>query len=188
MTEQMTEQKEGIKYIVRIAGKDLNGSLAIPRALTRIKGIGLRMAKNISIVFEKETGIAFDAALGKISEEQEKKLEEIVLFPGKYNLPNWSFNRQKEYDSGQSLHLVGPELDFAIRQNLQRLNEIKSYRGLRHIWGLPVRGQRTRSTHRGKGGVIGVMKKDVKQAAASAGKQAGSEKKTEQKKEKQEKK
>jgi len=33
------------------------------------------------------------------------------------------------------------------------------------MWGLPVRGQRTKSTHRGKGGTVGVSKKDTKAAA-----------------------
>ena len=43
----MNEQKENLRYIVRIAGKDLNGSLPIMRGLAGIKGIGLRMAQNI---------------------------------------------------------------------------------------------------------------------------------------------
>lgn len=164
----MNEQKESIRYIVRIAGKDLNGSLPIGRALTGIKGIGQRMAQNIAIAFEKTTGLEHGARLGALNEEQEKKLEEIVLSPKKFGVPAWSLNRKKEYETGQDLHFVTNELDFALRQNLQRLNEIKSYRGLRLVWGLPVRGQRTRSTHRGKGGVVGVMKKEAKQAASPA--------------------
>ena len=56
------------------------------------------------------------------------------------------------------------DLEFTTRKDIQRLSEIKSYRGLRHGWGLTVRGQRTRSTHRGKGPVVGVMKKEVKKA------------------------
>ncbi len=163
----MAEQTD-IKYIVRIAGKDLNGALTIPRALIHIKGIGHRMARNIAIVFEAQTGLPYDSLVGKLSEEQERKLEEIIVAPQKFFVPSWSVNRQKDYDSGENIHLVTNELDFSIRQGLQRLNEVKSYRGLRHIWGLPVRGQRTRSTHRGKGPVVGVMKKDAKQSAAPA--------------------
>ena len=50
------------------------------------------------------------------------------------------------------------------------MSETKSYKGLRHTWGLTVRGQRTKSTHRGKGGVVGVLKKDAIAPAASAAK------------------
>lgn len=178
----MAEQKQEIKYIVRIAGKDLNGSLPILRALEGIKGIGPRMAKNIAIAFEEQEGINHDAVIGKLSEPQEKKLEEIVLAPQKFGVPQWALNRKNDYDSGQDIHLVMNDLAFALRQDLQRLNEIKSYRGLRHIWGLPVRGQRTRSTHRGKGGVVGVMKKEAKQAAAPSPAAKGQEKKPQEKK------
>ncbi len=168
MAEHKESAKENLKYIVRIAGKDLNGSLPISRALMGIKGIDHRMARNIAVAFEKEGNAEFDPVIGKLSEEQEKKLEEIALAPHKFGIPLWAMNRKNDYDSGENKHLVMSELDFSIRQDLQRLNEIKSYRGLRHSWGLPVRGQSTRSTHRGKGGVVGVMKKDAKQAAAPA--------------------
>ncbi|MBI2597713.1 MAG: 30S ribosomal protein S13 [Candidatus Diapherotrites archaeon] len=71
-------------------------------------------------------------------------------------------------------------MEFSKRQDFQRLSEIKTYRGLRHGWGLPVRGQRTKSTHRGKGPVVGVLKKEAKEAVKQAEKTA--EKKPEEKK------
>jgi hypothetical protein len=50
------------------------------------------------------------------------------------------------------------------------------------MWGLPVRGQKTKSTHRGKGGVVGVTKKDVaKQGPAPPGKSAPAADKKEKK-------
>jgi len=161
----MAEQKEEIRYIVRIAGKDLDGSLPIYRSLISLKGVSHRMAKNAAIAFEKKTGILYDTKLGKLKEDQDKVLEEVILRPQDYNIPIWSYNRQRDLESGNNIHLVSNELDFSKRQDLQRLSEIKSYRGLRQSWGLTVRGQRTRSTHRGKGGAIGVMKKDAKAAA-----------------------
>lgn len=171
---------EEIRYIVRIAGKDLDGNLPIFMALTGIKGIGMRMSRILSYVFEKENGIKFDSKIGNLTEEQDKKLEEIVLHPEKYGIPKWAFNRRKEFETGIDRHAIMNDLDFALRKDLQRLNEIKSYRGLRHSWGLTVRGQKTRSTHRGKGGVVGVMKKDIAQATAAAKPEAG--KKEEKKK------
>lgn len=163
--EEKTVKKprEDIRYIVRIAGKDLKGELPLHMALQGIKGIGHRTARNIAIVFEKETGKSFDTRLGTLGEEFDKKIEDIVLHPDKHNLPAWAFNRKRDFETGEDAHLIMADLDFATRKDLQRLNEIKSYRGLRLSWGLPVRGQRTKSTHRGKGPVVGVMKKDAKQ-------------------------
>ena len=156
------EPKEDIRYIVRIAGKDLDGKLPIERALPKIKGIGIRAAKNIAVVFEKETGKSKNTRLGKLEEEFDQKLEDIVVNPDKHGLPAWTFNRRNDVETGKTSHIIMADLDFALRNDKQRLNEIKSYRGLRLSWGLPVRGQRTKSTHRGKGKTVGVTKKDNK--------------------------
>jgi small subunit ribosomal protein S13 len=166
--ENEKEAKPDERLIVRVAGVDLNGRLPIQRSLTKIKGIGIRMAKSMAVAFEKVSGISPLQRTGALNEEQTKKLEEVVLHPEKFGVPAWQLNRQKDFYTGLSTHLVMADLDLALREDLSRLKEIKSYRGLRHQWGLPVRGQRTKSTHRGKGGVVGVMKKEVKQAAAPA--------------------
>jgi len=157
----MVENKE-FRHIVRVASKDLNGNMPICRSLTKIKGVGIRMGKSIALVFEKETGTKYDSKLGLLPENLDKKLEDIVLDPKKHGVPIHYLNKRKEYASGEDKHLVMADLDFQARTEFQRLNEIKSYRGLRRSWGLTVRGQRTKSTHRGKGGTIGVMKKDNK--------------------------
>ncbi len=161
-TEKVEEIQEDIRYIVRIANKDLNGKLKIARALIGLKGINHRYAKIVTEIFFKESGLSSDTKLGDLPEEMDSKLEDIVLNPIKYNLPEWTLNRRKDFDDGVTKHLAMNELDFAKRKDLQRLSRIKSYRGLRHVWGLPVRGQKTKSTHRGKGGTVGVHKKDRK--------------------------
>ena len=170
----MSEKKE-IRYIVRINNKDLLGIKPVYKAIQDIKGIGQRTGKTLAAIFERETGISAATRIGELTEEQDRKLEEIVVHPDKHGLPKWSMNRQKDFETGAAGHLVLSELDFAIRKDLQRLNQIKSYRGLRLSWGLTVRGQKTKSTHRGKGTVVGVMKKDAKAGAApaaSSGKQS----------------
>ncbi|MEM0359815.1 MAG: 30S ribosomal protein S13 [Candidatus Diapherotrites archaeon] len=154
--------KEEMRYIVRIAGKDLDGTKPIFSALRGIKGISHRFARVAAIQFEKETGIKFDSRLGTIPENHDKTLEAIITEPEKHGFPEWMLNRRKDFYTGKSSHLIMGDLDFAKREDIKRLNIIKSYRGLRHSWGLPVRGQRTKSTHRGKGPVVGVMKKEAK--------------------------
>ncbi|MFH1240535.1 MAG: 30S ribosomal protein S13 [Candidatus Diapherotrites archaeon] len=156
------DTREDIRYIVRIANKDLNGRLKIARALIGLKGINHRYAKIVTEIFLKEAGLSNDTRLGDLPEEMDSKLEDIVLNPVKYKLPEWTLNRRKDFDDGITKQLVMNELDFAKRKDLQRLSGIKSYRGLRHVWRLPVRGQKTKSTHRGKGGTVGVHKKDRK--------------------------
>src|SRR3989338_20416 len=165
------------RFIVRIAGRDLNGNLPIYIALSGIKGISHRMGRNIAIIFEKEAKIPFDSKIGILPENLDKTLEEIVLHPEKHGIPVWSLNRRREFETGENRHIVMADLDFTLRKDIQRMNEIKSYNGLRHSWGLPVRGQMTKSTHRGKGPVVGVQKKDAKKALAPARKGEKKEKK-----------
>ncbi len=167
--------EEGLRLIVRVSNVDLNGKHSIVRALTKIKGIGIRMAKNIGVAYEKETGKSMYEKLGKVTDVEAKKIEEIAQNILKFGIPAWSVNRKKDIETGENRHVLMSELDFSLRQDIQRLMEIKTYRGLRHSWGLPVRGQRTKSTHRGKGGVVGVTKKDVIKAAAPAAAATGKE-------------
>ena len=148
--------------------KEFLCSLPIKRAIRGIKGISHRMADNIAAAYEKATGKNAGKKLGDLTEEEDAELEDIVAHPDKYGIPSWTFNRRKDYETGNDIHVIMNDLEFAKRQDFQRLAEIKSYRGLRHGWGLTVRGQSTRSTHRGKGGVVGVTKKDAKAAAAPA--------------------
>ncbi len=160
--------KDELRLIVRVSGIDLDGNKPIERSLTKIKGIGIRMAKNIATAFEKSSGIPASKKTGLLTEEEGKKLEEVVQNPSKFGIPAWALNRRNDFYTGENSHLVMSDLDLRLRSDLQRMTETKSYKGLRHAWGLPVRGQRTKSTHRGKGGIVGVMKKDQTKAGAPA--------------------
>ena len=150
---------EEIRYIVRVAGKDLNGIYPIERAIRGIKGISFSLARAIALIFEKETKVAYDTKLGLLKEKEVKKLEDIIIHPENYGIPSWLLNRRKDLESGKDMHLVMADLDFSLRKDKQRLSRIKSYRGIRLMLGLPVRGQRTKSSFR-RGPVIGVSKKE----------------------------
>jgi ribosomal protein S13 len=157
----MSEAKAEINYIVRILGKDLDGTKRIGESLRGLKGIGQRISSIISNKFSKENKLKAETRLGELNAEQVKILEDFVLNPDKHGLPTWTLNRQKDYETGVNKHLSMNDLDFQLRNDFSRLAEIKSYRGLRHTWGLTVRGQKTKSTHR-RGGKVGVAKKDAK--------------------------
>ncbi len=155
-------EKQEINYIVRILGKDLDGTKKVSESLRGIKGIGHRTGGIISNKFTKENKLKNTIKLGELNNEQVKKLETIILKPQEHGLPSWTLNRQKDFETGESKHLTMNELALQLRNDFQRLAEIKSYKGLRHMWGLTVRGQKTKSRHRKKGGTVGVSKKDVK--------------------------
>ena len=69
-------------------------------------------------------------------------------------------NRRKDIETGEDRHLVGVDLKFMQEQDIKRMIKIKSYKGVRHMFGLPVRGQRTRSSFRG-GRTVGVIRKKM---------------------------
>lgn len=56
------------------------------------------------------------------------------------------------------LQLTSSNLDSKLREDLERMKKIRAHRGLRHYWGLRVRGQHTKTTGR-RGRTVGVSKK-----------------------------
>ncbi|MEM3412150.1 MAG: 30S ribosomal protein S13 [archaeon] len=162
---------EEIKGIVRLAEKDINGHLPLPRALYRIKGIGINLATIFSRVIARELQISEDTPLGALSDEQLEKVKDIIYNPTKYGLPEYLLNRRKDLWTGKTEHLLGPALDLRTKQTIDFEKNIKSRRGIRHMLGLSVRGQRTRTTGR-KGLTVGVKKKKEtpKKAAKSESK------------------
>lgn len=72
-------------------------------------------------------------------------------------IPNWYLNRRKDNDTGSDKHLITSDLDFTISNDIEREKTVYSWRGYRHMFGLRVRGQCTRTTGR-KGGAVGVKK------------------------------
>ncbi len=150
----MAETQTETRKIVRIMRKDLPGEVTVERALRRIKGISFMTARAIRIRSE----IPKFAKLGDLNESQLKMLAKILEAPEKHNIPVWILNRRKDAVSGINAHKLEADLEFAQREDVQRMKRIRSYKGVRHIFGLKVRGQRTRSTGR-KGKTIGVAKK-----------------------------
>jgi small subunit ribosomal protein S13 len=111
--------------VARIAGINIPVNKRTEIGLTYIFGIGRSTAQQIL----KETGVDPDTAVKDLTEDEVMKLREAVE------------NREVEGD-----------LRRERSQNVKRLMEIGSYRGLRHRRGLPVRGQRTKTNARGRKG------------------------------------
>jgi small subunit ribosomal protein S13 len=69
-------------------------------------------------------------------------------------------------DDGSNYHRITSDLDFAASNDIEREKLVMSWRGYRHMFGLRVRGQCTRTTGR-KGGAVGVKKVKVMPGAAA---------------------
>jgi len=147
----MSEQE--FKYIVRVADRDLPGDKNIVYALALIKGIGVNTAYAVC----RKLGIDTKRKLGSLTEEEIAKLDAAVRELHKLGLPSWLFNRCRDPILGIDRHLIGSELVLTVKSDIDRLKEIKCWRGIRHMLGLKVRGQRTRTTGR-TGMTVGVKK------------------------------
>jgi len=112
--------------MARIAGVELPPNKRVEVGLSYIYGIGMSNAKEIL----KETGIDGNIRVKNLTEDQISRLN--VAIDKRYTVEG-ALRRQ-------------------IAQNIQRLRDIGSYRGMRHRKGLPARGQRTRSNARTRKG------------------------------------
>lgn len=142
------------RHITRIAETDLNGTLKVASALSKIKGIGISTANAIA----RKSGVNPETRLGFLSEHDLEKLEDIIKNPTKYNFPKWLLNRQKDMETGENLHIIGSDLVLQTKTDIDLMKATKSWKGYRHSYGLKTRGQRTKTTGR-KGKAIGVKKK-----------------------------
>lgn len=142
-----------MREIVRLGNTDLSGKKRIVHALTGIKGVGFTFAKAIVHVAKIDPR----KRLGELSEEEIENLEKIIKNPSKYGIPSYLFNRRKDYKTGKDLHLIGEDIEIARKFDIQRLIAMKSWKGTRHMYGLPVRGRRLRGTFR-RGRIISAAK------------------------------
>lgn len=110
----------------RIAGIDVPDKKKILFALQYVHGIGAKFAKDIL----EEAKINPDLRANQLNETQVAQITAII-------------------DAG---YLVEGALRRQVQQNIQRLKDVKSYRGDRHRKGLPCRGQRTQSNARTRKG------------------------------------
>ena len=142
------------QHIIRIADTDLDGTLKVDYALTKIKGVGIRLAE----VITEKAKVNTENRLGFLSDAEVKRIKDVIEDPSKYDVPSWLLNRSKDGETGNNVHMVGSDLVLQTKTDIDEMKKMKSWKGIRHAYGLKVRGQRTRTTGR-KGKVVGVKKK-----------------------------
>ena len=145
--------EDDFKHLVRISRKDVDGNKTVEYALTDIKGVGLSLSRSICLLL----GFDLNQKIGYMPDEEVKKIEDILEDPLNYDIPEWMLNRRRDYSTGKTTHLIESDLDMTLRDDLNRMKKTRSYKGRRHEVGLPVRGQRTKSTFR-HGSSVGVKR------------------------------
>jgi small subunit ribosomal protein S13 len=153
-------ERSSFSQVVRIANTDISGEETLVYGLSRIKGVGYTTALAIA----RKLGLDPTVRVGYLSAEALKRVEDAVNDLTRLGLPSWLYNRRKDYETGQDRHLVGAELIFAARRDIEREIKISSWRGVRHKLGYKVRGQRTHTTGR-TGMTVGVSKAAAAQPA-----------------------
>ena len=145
--------EKDFKFILRIFNSNIDGKQKIPYALRKIKGIGRRFAKVVTI----KAGLDPNRRAGELTEEEIEKIVDVVNKPLDYDLPKWILNRKKDVKDGTYTQQVANGWDTKIREDLERMKKMKLHKGLRHYFGLKVRGQHTCSTGR-RGKTVGVSR------------------------------
>lgn len=121
----------------RIAGNDIPDSKKIRISLRYLYGIGPKSADDAL----REAGVDGEKRAKDLTGDEINRIQKVLE---KYNIEG--------------------DLRRVINENIDRLKRIRAYRGIRHLMGLPVRGQRTRSnarTRRGRRRTVGSMTKEM---------------------------
>ena len=130
--------------MARISGIDLQDGWKVDYALTKVRGLGWTLSKKVM----QEAKVDTKKRVKDLTADEVARIQaEIEKFP------------------------VEGDLLRSVRANVQRLQVIGSYRGVRHSRNLPTRGQRTRTnarTKRGKRKTVGAFKKEMLAAKAQA--------------------
>jgi small subunit ribosomal protein S13 len=143
-----------VKQIVRVAKVDIDGNKNLIQALTKIRGVGTSLSSAICNLYK----IDQNTKIGSLPEDQVKKLEQAIENPLKAGIPLFMINKKKDVITGKDLHIITSDLKLGTEFDIKRLKKIKSYKGIRHAQGQPVRGQKTKAHFR-SGKSVGVKKK-----------------------------
>ncbi|CAO3630218.1 unnamed protein product [Mucor hiemalis] len=154
MDSLVVPERNHFQHIIRLLNTNVDGRVNIQIALTSVKGVGRRFS-NIAC---KKADIDLNKRAGELSSEELERIVTILQNPAQYKIPAWFLNRQKDIVDGKSSQVISNVLDTKYRDDLERLKKIRAHCGLRHYWGVRVRGQHTKTTGR-RGRTVGVSKK-----------------------------
>lgn len=130
-------------------------------ALTEIKGVGRRYSNivckkadvdlnkrcaTLSLIARYPFDNGFSKSAGELNSDELERIVTIMQNPTQFKIPTWFLSRQKDIVDGKDYQILSNNVDSKLRDDLERLKKIRAHRGLRHYWGLRVRGQHTKTT------------------------------------------
>ncbi|GAW10664.1 ribosomal protein S13 [Lentinula edodes] len=142
------------QHILRLLNTNVDGKRKIMYALTEIKGVGRRYSNIVC----KKADVDLNKRAGELNSDELERIVTIMQNPTQFKIPTWFLSRQKDIVDGKDYQILSNNVDSKLRDDLERLKKIRAHRGLRHYWGLRVRGQHTKTTGR-RGKTVGVSKK-----------------------------
>ena len=148
-------KEKDFTHILRIENTNVDGRKKLAYALTSIKGIGVRMATLAC----KKAGLDPHRRAGEYKVREVEKVINVIRKPQDFNIPVWFLNRRKDIDDGTNYQLISNSLDSKLREDIERMKKMRAHRGLRHHWGIKVRGQHTKTTGRKGNKAVGTTKK-----------------------------
>eukprot|EP00341_Mesodinium_pulex_P013904 CAMPEP_0116924332 /NCGR_PEP_ID=MMETSP0467-20121206/23437_1 /TAXON_ID=283647 /ORGANISM="Mesodinium pulex, Strain SPMC105" /LENGTH=152 /DNA_ID=CAMNT_0004603119 /DNA_START=26 /DNA_END=484 /DNA_ORIENTATION=+ len=141
------------QHILRILNTNINGKTKVMFALTGISGVGRRF----SCILCKKADVDMNKRAGEMTGEEIDRIQHILANPRILKIPDWLLNRRKDITDGKTSQVYSNGLQAKLRTDLERLKKMRAHRGLRHFWGLKVRGQHTKTSSR-RGRVVGIKK------------------------------
>ncbi|TEB37572.1 40s ribosomal protein [Coprinellus micaceus] len=148
MSLVVPEAHQQFQHILRLLNTNVDGKRKIMYALTEIKGVGRRYSNIVC----KKADVDLNKRAGDLNPDELERLVTIIQNPTPIQNPHLDIVDGKNYQ------ILSNGVDSKLRDDLERLKKIRAHRGLRHFWGVRVRGQHTKTTGR-RGKTVGVSKK-----------------------------
>ena len=142
--------------IVRLMETNVDGDKPLASAINSVKGVAPMFGNAVVLAFGNADKKVID-----LSDSEIAKVEEIIANPEKHNIPALLFNRRNDPETGVDMHSAVSSLALTKTMDINNMKKLRSYRGIRHMFGLPVRGQRTKGSFR-KNKTVGVSRKKGK--------------------------
>merc|ERR1711988_545544 len=140
-TMSLVMNSSDFTHILRVLSTNVGGKQKVAFAMTAIKGVGRRF----SDICCKKADIFLDKRAGELTTDEIERLVTVIQNPQQFKIPKWMLNRRKDHKDGKDSQIIANGVG----------RKIRAHRGLRHFWGLRVRGQHTKTTGR-RGRTVGV--------------------------------
>jgi small subunit ribosomal protein S13 len=155
------QKSPDFRSLLRMIGTSIEGYKPLYFALSEIRGMGRRLALAICRVLKYDP----DLRIGLMADADLEKIEKCIKDPVAYGIPHWMVNRQKDRRTGEDRHVSGTDIELVRKMDIDRMKRMKSWKGIRHMFNLKVRGQHTRTTGR-SGLVVGYLRTKKKSSTA----------------------